>query len=299
MKPHGSPAGKRSLPRRLAYLALGLAVLALAHPGDLAAGTKARVEVPIAQHRLSNGDVRFTVRVRVGGGAPIEAMLDTGSFGLRVMERALAPTQYEATAVTRGYGYGSGVVLRGPLSKAVVAVGDATTGAPVTIQVVQSVGCQPARPNCPAARLDLADYGIGGDRLAREGFEAILGISLRGSDAPEAAINPLKVMGNQSWIVILPEPGAAAPGALIVNPGPSDLVGFHPVQLQDMPPQPGGGRQQVNDAQIPNCPDRPLEQQRSCPMMQIDSGSRPGVPPFYDYAVFFDQKHGAIGVKHR
>src|SRR5271155_5192145 len=109
-------------------------------------GAVTRIEVPVSQHRLSNGDARFSVCVRVGGGTPIQAMLDTGSFGLRVMERALAPTQYEPTGITRGYGYGSGVVLRGPLARAVVAIGDAATGTPINIQVVQSVGCGQANP---------------------------------------------------------------------------------------------------------------------------------------------------------
>lgn len=68
----------------------------------------------------------------------------------------------------------------------------------------------------PPAR---ADYGIGGDGLPREGFDAILGVSMRGSDAPSAATNPLSVIGSRHWIVIPPEPGTAAPGRLIINPG--------------------------------------------------------------------------------
>lgn len=275
-----------------------LACLLLGTPPLLAAAPGPQIEVPIFQHRLSNGDIRFTVRVSVGGGAPIDAMLDTGSFGLRVLARAIAPTQYTATGITRGYGYGSGVVYRGPLAKAVVTIGGATTGTPVGIQVVQSVMCAAAKPDCPASRVTPADYGIGGDGLRREGFDAILGISLRGSDAPDAAINPLSVIGSRRWIIILPEPGVATPGRMIINPAADDVAGFHPVLLRRLPPR-ADGRPQVFDAEIPSCPDRPLALQSSCQPMLLDSGARPGVPPFYAYAVLFDAAQQTIAVKPR
>jgi len=285
-------------PWLLAAGLVGLALLTLGASPLPAAGSVTRIEVPVFQHRLSNGDIRFAVRVRVGGGAPIEAMLDTGSFGLRVLARGLAPTQYKTIGITRGYGYGSGVVFRGPLARAVVVIGDATTGTPIGIQVVQSVGCSVLQPDCPASRLAPADYGIGGDGLRREWFDAILGLSMRGSDAPGAAINPLSVMGSRRWIVILPKPGAAAPGLLVINPDAGDLAGFHPVRLRPLPSR-ADGQAQVVDSEIPNCPDSPLEQQSSCPPMMLDSGARPGVPPFYSYAILFDQGHGSIAVKPR
>ena len=284
--------------RLLAALLIGLGIFLPGTAALAAGGTVARIEVPVLQRRLSNGDIRFSVSVRVGGGMPIEAMLDTGSFGLRVMARAVAPTQYEATGITRGYGYSSGVVLLGPLARAVVAIGEATTGAPISIQVVQSVGCGQANPACPASRLAPGDYGIGGDGLRREGFDAILGLSMRGSEAPGAAVNPLSVMGSRRWIVVLPGPGSAAPGRLIINPGVGDLAGFHPVQLRSLPAR-ADGRPQVVDSEIPSCPDKPLEQQSSCAPMMLDSGAAAGVRPFYSYAILFDAENGAIAVKSR
>jgi hypothetical protein len=284
--------------RRLAAPLVGLAMLMPGTSALPATGSVTRIEEPVLQRRLSNGDIRFSVSAHVGGGTPIEAMLDTGSFGLRVMARALAPTQYEATGITRGYGYGSGVVLRGPLATAVVAIGDATTDAPISIQVVQSVGCSQANPDCPATRLAPGDYGIGGDGLRHEGFDAIPGLSMRGSDAPGAAVNPLSVMGSRRWIVILPGPGAAAPGRLILNPGAGDLAGFRPVRPRSLPAR-ADGRPQVVDSEIPNCPDKPLEQQSSCPPMMLDSGAGPGVRPFYSCAILFDAENGTIAVKAR
>jgi hypothetical protein len=254
--------------------------------------------VPISQHRLSNGDVRFTVPVRIGSGRTIEAMLDTGSFGLRVMSRTLAPSQYEPTGIVRRYGYGSGVVLLGPLARATVAIGDTTSREPINIQVVQSVVCRPSMPRCPASRVSAEDYGIGGDGLAREGYDAILGVSMRSSRAPGAAVNPLVALGDRRWIVVLPEPGTSKSGELIINPTPSDTAGFKPVSLRRLP---GGesGFGQVMDSQIPNCPERPLVQQAGCPTMALDSGTRRGVAPFYTYAVLYDEAQGSLSVKRR
>jgi hypothetical protein len=226
-------------------------------------------------------------------------MLDTGSFGLRIMSRALTPTQFTPTGIVRSYGYGSGVMLRGPLARATVAIGGATLRRPITIQVVQSVLCRPTMPRCPASRLTQEDYGIGGDGLAREGYDAILGVSMRSTSAPGAAINPLPAFGDRRWIVILPEPDASRPGALIINPTPKDAAGFHPVRVRRLPMRGAAGGEQVMDSQIPNCPDRPLDQQILCPTMPLDSGARRGVAPFYSFAVLYDEGHGSVSVKRR
>jgi hypothetical protein len=274
---------------------LGLLSVCASSPAVLAGD---RTVVPISQHRLLNGDVRFTVPVRIGNGRVIEAMLDTGSFGLRVMSRALASSQYEPTGIVRSYGYGNGVVLRGPLARATVAIGNATSRGPINIQVVQSVGCRPSRPRCPASRVSAEDYGIGGDGLPHAGYDAIVGVSMRFSRAPGAATNPLVALGDERWIVVLPKPGTSKSGELIVNPTPSDIAGFNRVSLRRLP---GGesGFGQVMDSRIPNCPERPLEQQARCQTMALDSGARGGVAPFYTYAVLYDEARGSLSVKRR
>ena len=38
--------------------------------------------------------------------------------------------------------------------------------------------------------------------------------------------NPLLVIGAQTWIVVLPRPGEADPGKLIISPDPSELAGY-------------------------------------------------------------------------
>jgi hypothetical protein len=258
-----------------------------------------RFEVPITQRQLSNADVRFSVPVRVANGPKIEAMIDTGSFGLRVLARAVAATQYELTGIIRGYGFDSGVVLRGPLARALVTVGEAMTPTPINIQVAQSVSCRVTMPDCPAARVTQDDYGIGGDGLPHEGFDAILGLSMRVPDVPDAAINPLLAMGAKKWIIILPKPGDAGPGKLIINPSASDQLGFHAVSLRTLPSRNVSGRPQVIDTEIPDCPDRQLDQQVVCPPILLDSGAKRGVPPFYSYAILYDEELDSISVRRR
>jgi len=268
-----------------------------AHP-LLAAGSAPRVEVPIVRHILSNGDIRFSVSVRVGGGPLIEAMLDTGSFGLRVLARAMAPSQYEVASGGRAFGFGSGLVLQGPLAKAVVSIGGMTTDGPISIQVVQVVNCRASKPNCLASRSPPDAYRIGGDGLPHEGFDAILGLAMLRSDGPGFAANPLAVSGSRRWIVSLPRPGGSSQGRLVVNPGTADLVGFHKVWLR---PKPAGaeGKPQVVGTEIANCPDKPLEVQASCPTMTLVSGSWDGIWAFNSYDVLFDAESREIWVRSR
>src|SRR4051812_9009697 len=113
--------------RAILMFSLGLIFFTLTSSSLLAFGTEERVEVPISQVRLSDGEIRYSVPVAVGGSKPITAMLDTGSFGLRVMASALSSVQYEQTGTWRNYPFASGAELRGTVAKAVVSVGGATT----------------------------------------------------------------------------------------------------------------------------------------------------------------------------
>lgn len=288
---------RRTVPFALALLAVGLVASRL-----FAAGTTARVEVPISERRLSDGNLRYSVPVRIGGGSPIEAMLDTGSFGLRVMADAVSASQYQSLGIVRRYRFGSGVVLEGPLANAVVSIGNATTGEPVTIQVIQSITCTAVRPNCPAARLGAADYRIGGDGLAGEGFQAILGLSMRRPDVETAALNPLDFVGAREWIVTLPKPGDRAPGKLIINPNAADLAGFQLFRVELTPP---GGAEEDGHPMRENLISACIGTQtaaatdEACGPMKLDTGARDGLQPFFSYSILYDQTNGAIGFKRR
>ncbi len=262
--------------------------------------TNSRVEVPIYQRILSNGDVRYWVPVSIGDGKPIEAMLDTGSFGFRVLESAVSPAQYQATDMVRHFSFGSGVVYTGELARATVKIGRASTGGPVLIQVIRSVECRAMRPNCPASRVDPSEYRIGGDGLPGEGFPAILGLSMRVPDVANAALNPLLSFGNQRWIVALPLPGQSAPGQLVINPSEAELAGFRQLQLPSQSAWNGmaDGGPGFSDSAVPLCADGTTDP-ASCPPVKLDSGARNGLEPFYSFVVMYDAKHGVMGFKSR
>ena len=263
-------------------------------------GTTARVEVPISQRRLSDGTIRYSVPVRVGGGRIIDAMLDTGSFGLRVMHGVVSPERYQPTPDVRRYHFASGVVLEGRLARAEIAIGDAKTDAPVVIQIVRSVTCAALKPDCPAARLDAADYRIGGDGLPREGFKAILGLSMRAPPVSSPALNPLDFIGDRRWIIVLPRPDDTAPGKLIINPGADEVEGFQtfPVLLHPFSDTDSGGRA-LRESQMPGCLDAQAPDQDDCQPVLMDTGAPNGLKPFFSYRVLYDQKDGLIGFKRR
>ncbi|MGI4730886.1 MAG: hypothetical protein ACRYFW_03940 [Janthinobacterium lividum] len=215
-----------------ATLAL-LAVGAAPPPGE-------RIELPVRLVMLSDGTPRFGVPVRIAG-QEVEAGLDTGSTGLRVMARALPAGAADGGADVR-YGYGSGTVLAGPEVELPVGFG---TGAatPTRIQRVERLTCMPTRPQCPVTRNgDPATFGIQGDGLSNEGFAAILGVNLRPSHQP----NPFETAGVRRWIVELPVPGRAGPGRIVLNPTEAEVAGYRPVRFADddnsLPGCIGGGR---------------------------------------------------------
>ena len=267
-------------------------------PSSRAAGTTARVEVPISQRQLSNGTLRYSVPVRINDGPDIDAMLDTGSFGLRVMQEVASTQQYHPLPVARPYPFDSGVVFEGMLTKANVAVGGAETGAPVVFQIVQSVHCGELKPHCPAATLAAADYRIGGEGLPGEGYAAILGVSMRAPQVPSPALNPLDFIGDRRWIIALPRPGDAAPGQLIINPDKNEMSGFKYFPLALHRGAAGRG-QELSDRQAPGCLDGQATDQNNCQPVPMDSGARNALQPFYSYLVLYDQKRGVVGFKRR
>lgn len=291
---NGAHVGSMSF-RQILSIGLAALPLAVASPSR-AAGTTERIVAPISQLRLSDGTKRYSVPVRVGG-RMIEAMLDTGSFGLRVMVNAIPSSHYQPMPLVRRFHFASGVVLEGMLAKADVAVGAATTESPVVIQIVQSVHCAVLKPHCPAAQLDAADYRLGGDGLPRQGFTAILGLSMRSPSAPSPALNPLSFIGDRRWIIVLPRPSDSAPGELIINPNQLDMKGFQmfPVSIQASV----SDRQSLHEGEMPGCLGAGTLDQDECPRVPMDTGTPNALQPFFSYRVLYDQKNGLIGFKQR
>jgi hypothetical protein len=217
----------------------GTAIGAGPHGPDARRVAAERIEVPIKQSVLTGGGIRYSVPVRIGNASPIDAFLDTGSTGLRVLGASVPELAYSVSKQTSIYGYGSGDRAVGVIARAVVTIGQAATDEPIPIEVVKSVDCSTTArqwmapgaihpmqhtegDQCPASRVSAADYRFGGNGLARQGFGATLGINMVNSDA----VNPLLHIGAHSWIVILPRPGEAQPGTLIVNPNSGDRTGY-------------------------------------------------------------------------
>ena len=258
---------------KFAALAAALSLAAgLAAP---AAADGTRVVVPIRRTVLPDGVVRYSVPVSVGGGAPIDALLDTGSFGLRVLSSALSPDQYRATDTERRFSYGSGALLSGPIAAAAVRVGEAETAAPIDFQLVRSVGCTERMPSCAAGTVSAEHYGIGGDGLPDQGFKAILGTSLMRAPAEVAANNPLPELVDSSYLVVLPRAGDDASGELILNPAPEEAAGFALFRLEPQADAGFGGAPGWKDARLPGCATQDRGRPTCAPTL-LDTGA-PGL----------------------
>ena len=174
---------------------LGLPAVALAQ----------RVEVPIKPVTLSDGVRRYAVTLSING-VPIEAGLDTGSTGLRVLAASLpGGASLHGSATTMGYG--SGIEFAGPAVSVSLTIGTLARDK-VKVQRIDKIGCHATQRDCADARVEPAHYRIQGDGLPDEGFAAIMGIGLH--DDPVA--NPLTSLGARRWIVDLPHGPDARPG---------------------------------------------------------------------------------------
>lgn len=243
-----------------------LAVLLAASVGRAAAeAPPPRSEVPIREVVLTDGARRYAVPVKVGA-ATIDAGLDTGSSGLRVLPGVLGPADAKAGFIPDSYAYGSGAELRGSIGEATVAVGDLS--ARTTLQLVKTVGCTRDLPHCPPSRIPQAQYGVQGDGLAGEGFKAILGVNM----AEAEVATPLRAIGAKRWIVELPRPGEGAPGRLILNPTDAETQGFVMLPVNRRYDAEHGG---LHDS-IVGCLVNDTTQEKACGALLLDCGA-PGI----------------------
>ena len=238
---------------RLARILAGLAAIAVPD----AASAAARTELPIREVDLSDGARRYVVQIDING-RQVDAGLDTGSTGLRVLPRALPPTAVSVHGREVGYFYTSGTRFEGQeIAEPVSIVG--IVGA-VKLMRVDTLGCTREQPRCPVTHVDPARFGIQGDGLPGQGFAAILGISLK----PDAVPNPLSQLGVTRWIVELPAPGSSTPGRLILNPTDAELAGYKRLQIT------GDG------SQLPGCLVNSSRRESICGLTVFDTGA-PGI----------------------
>ncbi|WP_140851044.1 hypothetical protein [Sphingomonas glacialis] len=195
-------------------------------------------------------------------GHPIDAGLDTGSVGLRVLPGIVDTAVTKTVGPVQRYSYGAGTALEGPVVRTALSVGGLQNGG--RWQIIRKIGCSVARPDCPASHVDPRKFGIQGNGLAGEGFRAILGVGLANADLP----NPFQEIGAHRWIIELPRPGEMDSGRLILNPSDEQVAGFTPLMLVDP------HRTRANDA-VRACLQHDVGKPICAPTL-IDSGA-PGV----------------------
>ena len=247
-------------------LAVGLSLALTALAGTAAAqAPPPRGEVAVREVVLSNGTHRYTIPVKVGAVA-VEAGLDTGSTGLRVLPGVLADADAKDLGHGETYAYGSGAELQGVAGEGMLSIGGLTGVS--SLQLVRRVGCTMKLPRCPASRVPADRYGIQGDGLPGEGFKAILGTNM----SHTRIANPFVAIGVHRWIVDLPRPGETAPGRIVLNPTDAEVAGFTLLPLSPRLAGLGGGR---HDA-VPGCLLNNATRAKACGVVTLDSGA-PGL----------------------
>jgi hypothetical protein len=257
-----------------------------------------RAELPIRAITLSNGALRYGVPIRIGG-KTLDAALDTGSTGLRILPGVLGPDDATAGAEREVYGYASGSRYEGVAGAAQVTLGALSARAP--LHLIASIGCFVGYPRCPASRTPLPHYGIASDGLPDEGFKAILGTDM----GPARVGNPLMAMGVRRWIIELPRPGEPGPGRLVLNPTAQETAGYVMLPLAAPYAQVQGGG--VHDA-LPGCLIHTASQARVCGPVLMDTGSSflsvvngrrgPAWPDGSEASLEFFDTAGAVAVRH-
>ncbi len=190
------------------------AILVCAAPCALA---QPRAELPIRDVALESGVHLYSVQITVGA-TVIEAGLDTGSTGLRVLPGTLADGDVTVGDRSADYGFSSGVRYEGDNAKGALALGPLS--GTVNLEKINALTCREDKPRCAAVTMSRADYGVRGNSLTAGRFRAILGIN--GAEADIA--NPLTHLGVKRWIVELPRAGET--GKLILNPSEDEMKDF-------------------------------------------------------------------------
>jgi hypothetical protein len=215
-----------------------------------------RAELPIREVDLSDGARRYVVTIGIAG-RDVEAGLDTGSAGLRLLPEALPAELARGGGAEVKAAYGSGSVFVGREIRATLTIGAAQGSVPV--ERVDSIRCADQAPHCAVA--GVAHPRIMADGLAGEGFAAILGIDPRDNLIP----NPLTLLGIRRWIVELPRPGEGRAGRLILNPTEDETAAYRRFKMVE-----GMG------GVLPGCLGGADERDRICGAVRFDTGA-PGL----------------------
>jgi hypothetical protein len=219
--------------------------------------------VPLRLIDSGGGVLRPLVTVSVGGGPPVPVLLDTGSYGLRILADAIGPGTDDPPRAgpTRTVHYGAGPFEVRTVD-AVVSLGDGP-GAPATAEPVSVDAIDPS--------LDRAET-----RLAGDGIRGILGIS------PDAAeddvLSPLVQLPGppgHGFSITLPDRPGGPPGALVLGPPPvppgAVVIPMHRQRLTYPDGRPGWARD------VDLC--WSVAGARGCGATNLDTGAKQSVLP--------------------
>lgn len=265
------------------------------HPCLARAQPAARAEIPIREVILSDGERRYAVPISVGG-VRIEASLDSGSTGLRVLPGVVPAASERLSGHRTTYSYDSGTQFGGEVAEADLIIG---VMGRAKFQQIDKVGCR-IGVVCPAAKVNPDQFGIQGSGLPNEGFKAILGVNMASDETP----NPLIAMGVKRWIIELPRPGQNETGRLVLNPTDDEVAGYRifPTDRQ-FRDQRGGLHDAIAGCLINQTTKRsicgPTDLDTGAPAIQVGMRDAPDAwkPQTPAMMVFLDKGQPAIGAQ--
>ena len=141
--------------------------------------------------------MRFSAEVKIGNSDPFEAMVDTGSSGLRVLPGVVDDSAFTtSTPVLVSASFHSGLALQGTMATGTVTLGGLTTPTAIPIMRVDVIGCTATDPDCDAAGQDISDYQMFGR------YRAILGLGMRTTAASAGIGNPIAQLDGAPAFVV-------------------------------------------------------------------------------------------------
>jgi hypothetical protein len=196
------------------------------------------VDVPLTA-LLVQSSPRLIVSVQIGDAPPFQAILDSGSAGLRVVQGTVPDSEFipqpqEPVSET----FHSGLQVSGMVAFASVQLGTLATPQPISVELIASATCASGSASCDQSALD--------PKNPFWGYPAILGVGMRTQallfqlpQPPEVDVgNPIvQLTGAPSFVIEAPKfgkfPTDGTPGKLRINP--KALSGYITYQLTPNP----------------------------------------------------------------
>ena len=241
-----------------------------------AAGAGAPVDVPITLSAPSaSGTVRFSIPVTLGSSPPVEAFLDTGSSGLRILPGVLPSSAFaEITTTKVTSSYHSGLTLSGVIATINVSIGGLSTPTPIPVMLVQTVSCAADEPNCGANGVDAGGYTF------FETSRVLIGVGLRNSASSGGVASPIpQLQGSPSFLIQGATHGGTS-ATMVLRPDTASLPTLKTFSLPKEDggaPLPNGVSAFADRYGLPACLNDTTHGVDYCVPAELDTGN----PPVY------------------